>query len=188
MSDDRIGNVMATGSSPGPGRRRTGATRHRCAPNRSAAGAAGRSIPPTVSPTPLTAPSMSPASTRFHSPSSDATQLNRLHDGGVVQLVDVVLVQQQRPQAVRARPRRDRRARGFMRKKEQRDADAADRERPTTLPSACNSVPASPLSSPDGRARPRARPCHRASPLTVKLGARYASSRFAPPMACGTPT
>ncbi len=87
--------VTAPGSSPAPARRPRTATRHTCASSRSAAGAARAAEPRTSVPVPLTAPSMMPASTRLpqhrlgHAP-------QRLHDDRVVQLVDVVLVQQQR--------------------------------------------------------------------------------------------
>ena len=68
------------------------------APSRSAGGAARRSAPPTVSPTPLTAPSMTPHVDALPQPCSD-DDADRLHDGGVVDLVDVVLVHEQRAQA-----------------------------------------------------------------------------------------
>ncbi len=112
MSDVRIGKVIrpaaprsrrtARGNSRGRPRRQRSATRRRRAPSRSAAGGAVSSRHSRTCPAPLTAPSMTPASTT--SPEHAVGRaLDRLHDGRVVELVHVVLVQEQPVERRRAR-------------------------------------------------------------------------------------
>ena len=184
-SEVRIGNGIsssrhvATGSTRGSAPRRGTATRRTRAPNRSAARRSSSLMPPTVSPTPLTAPSMTADVDALPQPllRHDA---NRLHDGRVVDLVDVVLVRAargagRRTVAPRGRPRRAvpagrRTPRGRCpptRDERSRRAISASSQRSARVAAAC---------SPAGRVAPS------------KLGSRNCSKRFDPPSACGSPT
>ena len=98
-----------------------------------------RAPPPTVSATPFTAPSIIPTSTTFHRPSSD-TMLDRLHDGGVVDLVDVVLVREQPMDAAEGARRARRRRAGSLGRSTRRCQNAErtpidDRQRRSATPS-----------------------------------------------------
>ena len=107
------------------------------------------------------------------------TMLDRLDDGRVVELVDVVLVQQQRVQAGEARaPSRRRRARFCRKKKAARPMPASATA--TTRPSASARVPVVAFGAPAvaGRLRRPALVTGCAARWRVKLGSRKRSRRL----------
>ena len=121
--------------------------RRRRAPSRSAASRSRPRAPPrTIAPVPFTAPSMHAGVDDLQSTCSEVT-LDRLHDGRVVDLVHVVLVQQQPVQARELRAPTASAARRLLQEEERREADAARaRRRSTTAhqrPSLDAGVPAS---------------------------------------------
>ena len=128
-SEVRSGNgitAISTGSSRGSARRRGTATPRRCAPSRSAAGAARRSLPPTDRADAVDRAVDDAGVDALPQPFLATRCWIGCTIVGVVDLVDVVLVQQQPVHAGEARaPARSAACRSLQ-EEERRDADAAN--------------------------------------------------------------
>ena len=111
----------------------------------------------TSAPTPLTVPSISPASTPFHSAPVDSSLIGWTI-GGVVELVDVVLVEQQPVDAAELPRQRRRPPRGCRSQKYSAMPMPASAT-PVETPISISSVDVAAPPRPRARSAPAARPC-----------------------------
>ena len=176
-------SIIATGSTPGSPRRRGTATPHTRAPIRSAAAAAARSAPATVC---ADAVDRAVDDAHVHALPQRllGDDLDRLHDGGVVDLVDVVLVQQQRVHARRSARAIASAARRFVQEEVDGDADAGDRDGDRDEPSAS---PSSAVLRRRSRRRRRRRSSARGSARTSRRRRASAAGRRSRPRPIRSP-